>query len=644
MSSHLDPPLVPRRGRTLNVLAICRISTEHQDKKSLDDQEALLRRFVADNFEGPVFWDVISSCGSGQYLYSTELARTEELIESSKIDLIVTEDLARICRRVNAYQICESAQDKGTRLIALNDHVDTARDDWHLAAHFGVFRHESYTRDTGKRIQRSLKNRFSQGGVVQSVIFGYIKPQGTKNDTELIKDETAVPIYDEWFRKLEEGASYSEIADWLNTQGIRPGPACRADYWDVARVRGATLNPILKGVRVRNKKMSKRVNKTGRSHSVDAPPEERLERAVPHLIFIEPERYDRVVALVAKRNAKYRRNGEGGVDVRKGVSKKRTPFPGQHLTCGVCGRTYYFGGHGRKSHMMCSGDRLYRCWNGISVDGSLAAAKIGSALLAEVMALPEFDPIFLREVTEQAASLHAEDDRRIKELLGQEATVRQQIDKVTAAIAEMDDSRALLDKLRSLETERNRLAADRQEIERLPRVTVELPPINQIRHLAAEAFQDLAPGSLEAGRLARRLIPRLEARPYRLCDGNSMVLRAHMTLNLVPLIPDGKVLEGRSSVLRRELVVDLFDMPQRAAYRERVMTMRAVAKTLGLSTTAVQAAVALDRLMKNQGLSDPYIALTEPPPDLARMRRHLHPRFRFEAIHSDSDRDLGLSP
>ena len=45
----------------------------------------------------------------------------------------------------------------------------------------------------------------------------------------------------------------------------------------MARVRGATLNPILKGVRVRNKKMSKRVNKTGRPRSVDAPAEE-LER------------------------------------------------------------------------------------------------------------------------------------------------------------------------------------------------------------------------------------------------------------------------------------------------------------------------------------------------------------------------------
>jgi site-specific DNA recombinase len=637
MTNLLDPPLVPRRGRTLNVLGICRISTEHQDHKSLEDQEALLRRFVREHYDGPVHWTVIAGRGSGEYLDRREIAQAKEQIESRTLDLVLAEDLARLCRRVKAYEICETAQDCGTRLIAINDHVDTARDDWQLGALFSVFRHESYTRDTGKRIRRTLRNRFVQGGVLQSVIYGYVKPPGAKSDDELRKDEAAGPVYDEWFRMLEEGATYSEVADWLNARGIRPGPACRAQHWDVARVRGATLNPILKGVRVRNKKMSKRVNKTGRSRSVDAPVEERLERPVAHLAFIEPDRFNRVVALLARRNAKFSRKAKGGTDPRKDIPRKRTAFPGQHLTCGVCGRPYYFGGHGRKSHMMCSGNRLYRCWNGVTVDGGLAAAKIGATVLAEVMALPEFDPVFLRMVSEEAERVYGEDDRQLEGLLRQEATVGQQIDKVTAAIAESDGSRALLEKLRSLEVERDRLAAERQELERVPRATVELPPLDRLRALAAEAFQDLARGSPEAGRLARRLIPRLEARPYQLCDGGNPVLRAHLTLDLPPLIPEARVLEGRTHALRRDLVVDLFDMPQRAAYRERVMALRAermrereIAATLGLTVTAAQKAASLDRLMGKLGLTDPYIPLTEPPQDQARMRRHKHARFQFE--------------
>jgi hypothetical protein len=53
--------------------------------------------------------------------------------------------------------------------------------------------------------------------------------------------------------------------------------------------------------------MSKRINKTGRRRSVDAPPEDRLERNCPHLAFIDAERYDRVIRKLRARNDKYRR-------------------------------------------------------------------------------------------------------------------------------------------------------------------------------------------------------------------------------------------------------------------------------------------------------------------------------------------------
>ena len=43
MLNVLNPPLVPRDGRRLKILGIARISTDKQDERSLDDQEALQR-------------------------------------------------------------------------------------------------------------------------------------------------------------------------------------------------------------------------------------------------------------------------------------------------------------------------------------------------------------------------------------------------------------------------------------------------------------------------------------------------------------------------------------------------------------------------------------------------------------------------
>src|SRR5439155_4422850 len=105
-----------------------------------------------------------------------------------------------------------------------------------------------------------------------------------------------------------------------------------------------THNATWKGVRERNKKVSRRVNKTGRHRAVKAPPGELLQRLVPHLAFFDPEYYDRVVRIADERNRKFRRKGIDGRDTRKHVSRKRTIWPGQHLRCGICGRIYYWSG------------------------------------------------------------------------------------------------------------------------------------------------------------------------------------------------------------------------------------------------------------------------------------------------------------
>lgn len=99
----------------------------------------------------------------------------------------------------------------------------------------------------------------------------------------------------------------------------------------------------------------------------------------------------------------------------------------------------------------------------------------------------------------------------------------------------------------------------------------------------------------------------------------------------------------RLGPLERVVTVDLFDPPQRVQYREEVMVRRARGKTerqsaaeLGITQPAVQHAASLDQMMKQLGLTDPYVRLLEPPSDLPRYRRHLHPRYHFEPLPGTS--------
>jgi site-specific DNA recombinase len=460
----LDPPLTPRDGLVLRILAVLRISGPNQDPKSLEDQLAMLRRYVADRYDGPTDWTIISSTQSGELLDVKELLAIDHHLTSGRHDVLLTEDLGRVARRNRVVEICETAEDHGVRVIAKNDDVDTDRGDWRPTAMFAAVRHEQYNKDTAARIRRTLRNRFATRGLIQTVPYGYIKPPGVKTDDGVEKDPAAVPIYEEWFRRLEDGASFSEIVDFLNERGISPGPSTRSGRWSVHLVRGTTYNPILKGIRVRNEKISQRVNKTGRHRSVKAPLEERLERAVPHLAFIEASRYDRVVAMVRLRNATRGRKPVNGSDPRKGVPRKRTAWPGQHARCGVCGRLHYYGGYGRDGHLMCRGARDYRCWVGTTFPGALAAERIAAAVFAEVQSLPEFDGLLLDEMRRVMVAARATVETRLTDLSRQEQTLTRQIRSTTNLLVDAESSQALREKLRELESERDRVIVDRSEL------------------------------------------------------------------------------------------------------------------------------------------------------------------------------------
>lgn len=169
---HFDPPLVSRSGSRLKVLGIARISGgPGQTEKSNEDQEALYREWLAEHSDIPFDLTMIAGKGSGEWLDREEVERARAELETGQYDLVIAADLGRILRRMHAYLFCEGAEDVGTRVIALNDGVDTAKDGWRLSAFFASMRHELYNVDTAKRIRRTQRNRFSNGGMVKVPLF-----------------------------------------------------------------------------------------------------------------------------------------------------------------------------------------------------------------------------------------------------------------------------------------------------------------------------------------------------------------------------------------------------------------------------------------------------------------------------------------
>ena len=625
---------IPKFGKLFKVIGVARISTENQSELSLDDQEVFFRKWLDDEY-GPGNYDlkVIAYRGSGQILDNKEFIKLYGLVSSGDYDLVIAEDLSRIIRRMQAVIFCEEAEALGTRVVGIGDPVDTSKEGWEYAAVFASLKNKAFCKDTARRIRRTLRNRFTNGGIVMCLQYGYIKPHPGASDKEVQKDPEAVEVYETWFSMLEAGATYAEVVRWLESKNIPTGPYCTSEKWTGAMVKRLTYNPILKGERERNNKMVRR-KYNGRPECINAPAEELLIRKVPHLAFFEPDRWDRLIRMLDERNKKYQRSPERKNDPRAGTPKKQTRWPGQHLRCGVCGRLYVHGGHGKKERMMCNGAREYTCWNSMTVDSMTVANAVASDIRELIRALPSFDEAWVNEYQAQRSSLLKVQGTELKNVNAELVKKERALENLIGGLAELGSSPMVLEKIRSAESSLQLLKDRAYQLEQASSESVAIPSLEEIIEVSDQSFDNIVVADQEFGRMMKSVVTEFFVLPYRLADGGHVRPKITYRANLASLV-DHTDLE----LLQFDRLVDLTDTPRRLHHMDDVVRMvdsgmkhADVAAELGIFKTEVSYAMRLYRCMQDLGTGVPWVPVTKSDQVFDYFKRVRNDQFTFKPL------------
>lgn len=632
--------LTARHGGRPQGLIFTRVSSIiHQDERSNDEQASKCREYIRDRFNVDVDYTVISGHGSGERLDREELGHLEKAIESGRIDFVITEELSRIARRHTAFDICERCEDLMVRLIAINDGIDTFDVNWRERVTMVAWHHERSNRDTSDRIKRAQRQRFEVGGIVQEVPFGYLKPEGARSDADLIKDPEAEGFVTDIFNRVKEGASFAEVAYVLNKLNVPTGPFCRREKWNGAMVSRLIKNPIFKGVRERNRHMSHRINRTGRRRTVKAPAHMLRTRTCPHLAYFSAAEYDALIAELKLRNAWCHRAREDRRDPLLGRPRRRTPFPGQHLKCGICGRTYYWHGAETRGVMVCAGATDYKCWNSLYLNGNECARAVLQRVASELATLPEFDAVFGNLVREQVERLDLARNERRQQLIRRITDAESRQANLLAAIERRPDQERLLERLDQVEAELVQVRHELHGVDSEPTIETAIPQADELRHQLAELIAAASRQDQELGRRLRDVLPALYVVPYQLIDGGDLVPRVEYTLDLAPLLATELRDLQNSQQFQGSGVITITRLPQRleffqqaALLRTEGLTRSQTAKRLGISLSACANALRIDRLMRERGLTEPFERMTEPRASMTRLRRHRSERFRFEPL------------
>lgn len=496
----------------------CRLSQEDLqagESGSIQNQKVILQRyadehhllntrfFVDDGFSGVSF----DREGLQAMLHE---------VEAGRVATVITKDLSRLGRNyLKTGELIEVIfPEYGVRYIAINDGVDTAREDNEFTPLRNWF-NEFYARDTSKKI-RAVKQAKAQRGerVNGEVPYGYIIDPENKN--HLLPDPETAHVVRQIFAMYIRGDRICEIQDWLRENKVltvselryrrtgscrhpRPHPSCIYNWPD------KTLYDILSRkeylghtVTAKSYKVSYKSKKTRRN------PEDKQHFFLnTHEALIDEETFD----LAQKRIAtKHRPAKSEEIDLFSGL-----------LFCGDCGYKMYLqqgAGTLERKHAYTCGRYRNRIRTGeVCTTHYIRKSVLKELVLGDIQRVLSYvrthEQQFIAEATEygdvkasralrekrgeldKAKSRMDELDHLFRKLYEDNALGRLSDQQFTFMVSGYDDEKAaLVEKIRGLEKELSTVTERRDDASRFVQIVRKYTDVQELTYEIVHEFID----------------------------------------------------------------------------------------------------------------------------------------------------------
>jgi DNA invertase Pin-like site-specific DNA recombinase len=211
---------------------------------------------------------------TGLNMNRPDLKRMLEDIGKGKVNLVVTKDLSRLGRNYleTGYLIETFFPKNGVRYIAMNDGIDTLRDNNDIAPFKNIL-NEMYSKDISKKVHSSYLLKAHKGEFTGCLApFGYKKDPEDKN--HLLVDEETAPVVRLIFQYALEGHGPNYIRRkleagrhpcptwWNRVRGLRDtrtkwekkDPENGRFVWDFSVIKDLLMNPVYMGAIASQKK------------------------------------------------------------------------------------------------------------------------------------------------------------------------------------------------------------------------------------------------------------------------------------------------------------------------------------------------------------------------------------------------------
>ena len=358
-------------------------------------------------------------------------------VNAGKVAYLLVKDMSRLGRDyLKVGQIMEILRQKGVRLIAINDGVDSSRGDDDFTP-FRNIMNEYYARDTSRKIRSTFQTKGKTGKhLTGTVIYGYL---WNETRDQWIVDEETAPIVKRIYAMTIEGLGPYQIAQKLTEEKIMIPSAHLAKHGE-----GVNKNKTFKDIYAwgsstivlilqKREYLGHTINFKTRKHFKDkkslyVPEDEWMIFENTHEAIIDQETFD----LVQKIRGNVRRYPDGWGET--------APLTGL-LYCADCGSKMYV-------HRIHNGKRIsnYSCSGYTKVP---VGSRCGTAHRVGEKAILELISDILKELAKQAKVNRDDLVQVIQDALNarQSGETKQKRNRLAAAKARCSELEKILCKL-----------------------------------------------------------------------------------------------------------------------------------------------------------------------------------------------------
>jgi len=125
----------------LRVVLLGRVASPERASDAIEAQFRRIEMLVRANWSGPIQITKLGEQASGMSVDRPTIKRAQEMIAAGEVDVILSEDLARISRNArHLWDFLQDADDAGVRVICPADAFDTAAAAWGTPTHLAPIR------------------------------------------------------------------------------------------------------------------------------------------------------------------------------------------------------------------------------------------------------------------------------------------------------------------------------------------------------------------------------------------------------------------------------------------------------------------------------------------------------------------------